>query len=145
MTELSRIVDQLEREFDGDPWHGTPLEAILQGIDAKRAAARPIAGGHSIWELVLHMIGWKDETTRRLAGGVARMPAEGDWPAIGEATDERWQQALARLDASHRARLKSPTWLAVVNTPSMTGLPRTTSSAASARWSKRSTAGPRLP
>ena len=39
-TELARIVDQLEREFDGDPWHGTPLEAILQGIDAKRAAAR---------------------------------------------------------------------------------------------------------
>ena len=43
-------------------------EAILQGIDAKRAAARPIAGGHSIWELVLHMIGWKNETTRRLSG-----------------------------------------------------------------------------
>jgi uncharacterized damage-inducible protein DinB len=107
MTELSRIVDQLEREFDGDPWHGTPLEAILQGIDAKRATARPIAGGHSIWELVLHMIGWKDEATRRLSGGVARMPAEGDWPAIGEATDERWQQTLARLDASHRALIQA--------------------------------------
>ena len=84
MTEVSRIVDQLEREFDGDPWHGSPLEAILEGIDAKRAAARPIASGHSIWELVLHMIGWKDETTRRLSGAVARA---GDWPAIGEATD----------------------------------------------------------
>ena len=31
------------------------------------------------------------------------MPAEGDWPAIGEPTDERWQQALDRLEASHRA------------------------------------------
>ena len=107
MTEVSRIVDQLEREFDGDPWHGSPLEAILEGIDAKRAAARPIASGHSIWELVLHMIGWKDETTRRLSGAVARMPAGGDWPAIGEATDERWQHTLARLAASHRALLQA--------------------------------------
>jgi uncharacterized damage-inducible protein DinB len=107
MSEIARIVDQLEREFDGDPWHGSPLEAILEGIDAKRAAARPIAAGHSIWELVLHMTGWKDETTKRLSGAVACMPAEGDWPAIGDATEERWQQALARLETSHRALLKA--------------------------------------
>lgn len=107
MTEISRIVDQLEREYDGDPWHGSPLEAILEGIDAKRAAARPIPAGHSIWELVLHMIGWKDETTRRLSGAVACMPGGGDWPAIGEATEERWQQTLARLEASHHALIKA--------------------------------------
>lgn len=107
MSEIARIVDQLEREFDGDPWHGSPLEAILEGIDAKRAAARPIAAGHSIWELVLHMTGWKDETTKRLSGAVACMPAEGDWPTIGDATEERWQQALARLETSHRALLKA--------------------------------------
>jgi uncharacterized damage-inducible protein DinB len=101
MTEIARIVDQLEREHAGDAWHGSPLQAVLEGIDATRAAARPIPGAHSIWELVLHMTGWKNETTRRLAGTVACMPVEGDWPDVGAPTEERWQAALTRLESAH--------------------------------------------
>jgi uncharacterized damage-inducible protein DinB len=100
-TEVARIVDELQREHDGDPWHGSPLTAILEGIDAERAAARPIADGHSIWELVLHMTGWKNETARRLRGAVACMPIEGDWPEVGAPTAARWQAAIDALQASH--------------------------------------------
>lgn len=32
MNQIARIVDQLEREHAGDPWHGAPLSAILDGI-----------------------------------------------------------------------------------------------------------------
>lgn len=103
MTEIARIVDQLEREHDGDPWHGSPLEAILEGIDAAAAAARPIPTAHSIWELVLHMTGWKNEAARRLAGAVACMPVEGDWPDVGEPTEARWKEAIARLESAHQA------------------------------------------
>jgi len=103
VTEITRIVDQLEREHGGDPWHGSPLQAILEGIDAQRAAARPIPGGHSIWELVLHVIGWKNETARRLAGAVACMPVEGDWPDVGEPTEARWQETLTRLHSAHKS------------------------------------------
>jgi uncharacterized damage-inducible protein DinB len=103
VTEIARIVDQLEREHAGDPWHGSPLEAILEGIDARRAAARPVSDAHSIWELVLHITGWKCETARRLAGEVACMPVEGDWPDVGEPTEARWQEALTRLDSAHKA------------------------------------------
>jgi uncharacterized damage-inducible protein DinB len=103
MTEIARIVEELQREHNGDPWHGSPLQAILEGVDAAHAAARPIPGAHSIWELVLHMTGWKNEAARRLAGAVACMPVEGDWPDIGAATEQRWQEAMARLDAAHDA------------------------------------------
>jgi uncharacterized damage-inducible protein DinB len=99
-TEIGRIVDELEREHDGDPWHGTPLSAILQGIQPARAASRPIPAGHSIWELVLHMTSWKKETARRLRGAVACMPVEGDWPEVGPATDARWREALDALEAA---------------------------------------------
>jgi uncharacterized damage-inducible protein DinB len=102
-SEIARIVDQLQREHAGDPWHGSPLEAILEGVDAGRAAARPIPSAHSIWELVLHITSWKCETARRLAGAVACMPVEGDWPDVGEPTEARWQAALARLESAHHA------------------------------------------
>jgi len=75
---------------------------ILEGIDAAQAARAPIAGGHSIWELVLHVTGWKREVAQRLRGAPAGDPASGDWPPVGETSAARWQAALGDLDAAHR-------------------------------------------
>ena len=102
MTETERIVDELQREYDGDPWHGSPLMHILDGITAEQAAGRPVRNAHSIWELVLHIAAWKNEARRRLAGAPAGDPEEGDWPAVGAATPDRWREALERLASAHR-------------------------------------------
>jgi uncharacterized damage-inducible protein DinB len=101
MSEISRIIDELAREHDGDPWHGSPLLHILEGITAKQAAARRIDGAHSIWELVLHMTAWKNEVRRRLSGAPAALPEEGDWPAVGVPSEERWRETRIRLQRAH--------------------------------------------
>jgi len=101
MSEIDRIIDQLQREHAGDPWHGSALLSILAGVTAERAAAKPVRNGHSIWELVLHMTGWKGEVRRRLSGAPAGEPEAGDWPSVGQPTDERWTEARARLQAAH--------------------------------------------
>jgi len=103
MSETDRIIDQFQREHDGDPWHGSPLRAILEGVDARRAARKPIPDAHSIWELVLHVTGWKQEVAKRVAGAAAGEPEDGDWPAPGEPTEARWIAAVANLEAAHRA------------------------------------------
>jgi uncharacterized damage-inducible protein DinB len=105
-NEVDRIVDELSREFDGDPWHGSPLSAILDGISAAQAVARPLPGGHSIWELVLHVTAWKNEVRRRVLGGPAREPEEGDWPPVGAPTDARWRDAVADLGRAHERLLE---------------------------------------
>ena len=102
MSEILRIIDELNREHQGDPWHGSPLRTILTGITHEQAAARPLPGGHSIWELVLHIAAWKGEVRRRLGGAPAGEPREGDWPNVGEPTGERWRTALDRLETVHR-------------------------------------------
>jgi uncharacterized damage-inducible protein DinB len=102
VSEIDRIVDQLAREYDGDPWHGSPLGNILEGTTAQKAAKRPLAGGHTIWEIVLHMTAWKNEVRKRLSGAPASDPEAGDWPAVGDPTDKRWREALERLDEAHR-------------------------------------------
>jgi uncharacterized damage-inducible protein DinB len=102
MSEIARIIDELTREYDGDPWHGSPLVEILKGVGAKQASARPLADAHSIWELVLHVTAWKNEVRRRLSGAPAGEPLEGDWPEPGEPTNERWSSALERLHHAHR-------------------------------------------
>jgi uncharacterized damage-inducible protein DinB len=102
MSEIERILDALQREHDGDPWHGSPLRAILDGITHEQAAARPLPAAHSIWEIVLHITAWKGEVRRRLSGATAGEPQEGDWPSVGDTGAERWRAALDRLETVHR-------------------------------------------
>ncbi len=101
MSETERLRRELESTMDGDPWYGSPIARILDGIDAAGAAARPIKGAHSVWELVLHMTAWLNEVRRRLDGGKYGDPAEGDWPAVGATTPEAWKQALSSLRRAH--------------------------------------------
>ena len=101
MSEVDRLIDQFVRAHDGDPWHGSPLKAILDGVTAGQAARKPPNGAHSIWELVLHITAWRNETARRATGAPAGEPAEGDYPPVGDPTPARWKAALAALDASH--------------------------------------------
>lgn len=121
--ESSRLVDQCKRAHDGDPWHGSPLKAHLDGVTAEQAARRPPGGAHSIWELVLHVTGWRNEVARRATGQPAGEPADGDWPDAGDPTAARWHAALAALDASHQhlvsviARLPDATMLQPTNDP----------------------------
>ena len=101
--EVARIVDQLEREHDGDAWHGTPLRRILADVDDQQAAWRPYPGVQTIWELVLHMTGWKSEVRKRLDGAPAGEPLEGDWPVPSGSGPQAWRQALDGLEEAHRA------------------------------------------
>ena len=106
MPEANRLIDQFRRAHDGDPWHGSPVKAILKGVTAEQAARQPANGAHSIWALVLHMTGWRNEVAARATGQPAGEPAAGDYPAIGDPTPARWQSALAALDASHEHLMK---------------------------------------
>ena len=110
-SEITRIVDQFQREHAGDPCHGSPMLAILEGIEAAQAARKPIAGAHSIWELVLHVTGWKREVAHRLSGAPAGEPAAGDWPTVGDPTEQGWQAALDDLGAAHRELVAATTAL----------------------------------
>lgn len=104
MTEGERIIDQLERSFRGDPWYGSSVMAVLEGVSAPSAAAYPIRNAHSIWELVLHMTGWKREVLARLKGAPAGDPPEGDWPAQpGHPAEAAWRGAVAAMKAAHEA------------------------------------------
>lgn len=102
MNELQRIEKQLQRAFDGGAWHGPAVLELLEGVDEKMASAHPIAGGHSIWELVLHIAAWERACLRRLNGDRAQLTDAEDWPQAGEATAKAWQSAREQLVQGHQ-------------------------------------------
>ncbi|MEL7340862.1 MAG: DinB family protein [Bacteroidota bacterium] len=67
-NEVVRIAQQMRWAQNGASWHGPNLEEILDGLSAEQAAAHPIEGAHSIWELVLHIKAWRDFAWAMLTG-----------------------------------------------------------------------------
>ena len=99
MSRATRLGNHIERTVTGPMWHGPALLEVLDGVDAARARARPIAGAHSIWEIVKHVTAWAEIARQRIRGEALGDPtAEQDWPAIGD----DWAQDVERLKESHR-------------------------------------------
>lgn len=95
----------LAAAYDGGPWHGPSFRAALDGLTAAEAAAHPVAGAHSVWELVLHVAAWMHNGARRLdAGTYLPMPDAEDWPGVpAPADDAAWTQDLRALDDAYHA------------------------------------------
>jgi uncharacterized damage-inducible protein DinB len=101
MSEITFIVDQLKRAFDGEAWHGPALMEILNGVNAETAAAHPIPGAHSIWELVLHLTTWERVIAQRIQGKALMPSEEENFPTIQQPTDAAWHESVKTLRAVH--------------------------------------------
>lgn len=102
--QTESLADLLERTFRGGAWHGPSVEEALAGVDAAAAAARPLAGAHTIWEIVHHLTVWNEVPRRRIDGErLVDLPAGRDWPPAGDVSDAAWRAALAALEESHAA------------------------------------------
>jgi heme-degrading monooxygenase HmoA/uncharacterized damage-inducible protein DinB len=102
-AEAAELARELESLAKGENWHGPSLEELLDGVTAEAASARPLAGAHSIWELVLHVTGWTGVFRRRLEGTAVEEPEAGDFPAPPKATAAAWEEARRGLVAAHDA------------------------------------------
>jgi len=102
MSEVNRIKNQLKRAFEGTAWHGPSVSEILEGVTHEQAAAHPIAGAHSIWELVLHIQTWERIGRRRIQEWVPiEVSDQEDWPPVPEPTEHAWKNALNALRLNH--------------------------------------------
>jgi len=107
MTEVQRILDQMDRAFSGDAWHGPSLMLLLDGLVAENASKHPIGGAHSIWELVHHLGAWHKIVHQRLRGEPVEVTSETDWPPVWDASEVAWKRAVESLAESYSRLRKS--------------------------------------
>ena len=79
----------------------------MKGVSAKQAAARPIKNAHSIWELVLHIAAWDGAALRRLGGAAVELSDAENFPAVKNASDAAWREALAQVRRVHEDLVKT--------------------------------------
>jgi hypothetical protein len=105
-TEISRLVEMVDRAYNRRSWHGTNLRGSLRGMEPAEAAWRPSPGRHNIWEIVVHAAYWKYAVWRRLTG-----ERRGSFPLKGsnwfdrsdESDGQLWTADVAMLDRMHDA------------------------------------------
>src|ERR1035438_769904 len=95
--ETKRLASQLRRSYEGQAWHGPSLRELLEGVTSEQAAAKPVPGAHSIWELVLHVTAWEREALAVVEGKkYETLAGERDWPPV----QGTWARALEDLGSA---------------------------------------------
>lgn len=107
MTESVRLADQIRRAFEGTAWHGDSVLELLAGVNAKTAAAKPIAGAHSIWELLLHIAAWDDAARRYTSGEAVTLSDEQNFPPVKEVSEAAWRQTVESVKQTHNELIKA--------------------------------------
>ena len=106
MNETDRILDQMDRAFSADAWHGPPLKSLIDGLPAEDASKHAVGGAHSVWEIVQHITAWNTIVRRELMGEVLSITSEQDWPPVPELSEAAWQKAVENLVEAH-SRLRA--------------------------------------
>ncbi|HYR44743.1 MAG TPA: DinB family protein [Terriglobia bacterium] len=96
-SEIERLELQLRQTFEGEAWHGPSVLELLRDVTPESAYAHPIAGAHSIWELVLHLAGTYKLVLRRMQGSESPLSPDEDWPSVPSPTPSNWQDAIGSL------------------------------------------------
>ena len=97
MDAIERIVDQMERTHVGNPWTGMPFTKLLEDVNHVQAAAMPIEDGHSIWEIVLHLITTQELIVDLVRGEMRPFEPGDEWPPVVDVSAAAWQETLDRF------------------------------------------------
>ena len=106
-SEGARIADQLRRAFYGNAWHGPAVLELVKDVDAKTAAAKPLADVHSIWELLLHVEAWDRAGLIRLSGKKCQMKGAKNFPPVRTPTDAGWRATVNQVKGTHDELVKT--------------------------------------
>jgi len=100
-------IKQLQTTFHGGAWHGPAVMEVLEGVTHEQAAARPIANGNTIWQLVHHLAFTMDLVRARLHGDERLRSDEEHWPPVTHTSESGWQKSLGWLKRSHEELVKA--------------------------------------
>jgi uncharacterized damage-inducible protein DinB len=98
-AEMALIIGQLKEAYEGEPWFGRNLKALLSEVDEETAFTK-LNGQHSILELLYHMIVWREFTISRLTTSEKDLSyfEENDWQVLDHTNQNLWKKGLQRLD-----------------------------------------------
>lgn len=106
---LENIIKQLKLVYDGDPWYGQSLKKGIASVNSAHINKSLDNGMHTIAELTVHLIGWREFAGGRLSGETEYLPEQEqtfDWKSYSIDQKNDWDILKNRLDDSQQNLLE---------------------------------------
>ena len=100
MKETERITKLFEEIYDGDSWVGVSLVDTLKNISGEKAAKKIRSNWNSIWEIVVHIISWRDNVLQRVNGAITHEPDDNYIRPVEDPSEKEWQKVSLALKNS---------------------------------------------
>ena len=101
MSEIERIADQIHNTYQHGFWGGGSIRELFRSFNDVEASSNPIHGGHSIWEIALHLSVWHKIFENRVLDIQTVYHYNNDWPDPSPVSEENWLNVLDDLDKSN--------------------------------------------
>lgn len=102
MSESKRISKLFSDLYNGNPWTLVKITDLLDGITADQAAQRPVPGANTIWQLVQHCNGWRDNVLRKLKGETPGSPEDNFISDPTDITEHAWNTLKKQFDKTEK-------------------------------------------
>lgn len=100
MKETLRIRSLFEKQYDGNPWLGVNFLDKLKLITPEMAAFKFSPDTNSIWEILNHIIGWREVVLQGIPQNGYKSPPHNYLTPIESPSELEWEHTLVRLKDS---------------------------------------------
>lgn len=102
MKESEHIEKLFENLYDGSPWIDVTIIGTLKNISAEKAAIKISPGRNSIWQILNHIIAWRENVLLRVQGNEIVTPNNNYFMDVTNISEAAWEKTLERLGNSQK-------------------------------------------
>ena len=113
--EINNYISEFETIYNGEPWYGKSLMAVISDADPKIVFKKQKSTGHSAYEITHHLYAWRDLLVKRLLGDTKssiEVNSKEDWISLPkEQTTATWKELVKKLEQNQQELIRSlPKW-----------------------------------
>ena len=106
MEEKQRVSKLFSDLYDGNAWIDVTIVRTLKNINSGQAFSRPVAKLNSIWEIVNHLISWRETVLKRMQGEIVEEPKNNYFEPVKNNSEDAWSVTLKRMEESQQLWLE---------------------------------------
>jgi uncharacterized damage-inducible protein DinB len=106
MEETKRISKLFSDLYDGNAWIDVTTAGTIKNINSEQAFSRPAENLNSIWEIVNHLVNWRETVLKRMNGEIIEEPKNNFFEPVKDNSEDAWRNILIRFDESQKMWLK---------------------------------------
>ena len=109
--EIKNYINEFKNVYNGEPFYGKPLMAILNDADPKKIYKKQSNTSHSAYEIAQHLYAWRELLIKRLNGdskATIKADSKEDWlPLPAKQTAATWKVFVKKIEQNQEELIKA--------------------------------------